>query len=273
MLLILGLSLIPMGWAFLLSLSDSNLISSGEFVGLDNYRAMPDDPTLRHAFRNTFLFALLYLPLAVVGGLVVAMMLNQRIRFIGVYRTCFLVPFVASAAAEGILMGFVFDSDFGVVNYLLDTLGIGRQGLLQDPSQAIYVLAAVYFWTQFGFNVIIYLAALQDIPVEILEAASIDGAGRLAIFRRIVLPVVTPVTVFLCVWGAIETFQLFDIVYTTTRGGPLDATTTVVLYVWELAFTFFVAGYGAAVAYALFLATFVAVLGGLLYSRKRGYGL
>jgi multiple sugar transport system permease protein len=267
--IVLGLSFIPMIWAAYLSLTDSNLISRGHFIGFANYAALAKDPQLRQAFTNTFLLALMYLPIGLAAGLGVAILLNQKIRLIGFYRTCFLVPFVASAAAEGLLFGFIFDPDFGIVNAGLQAVGLPRQGFLQDPSEALVVLAIVYFWTQFGFNIVIYLAALQDIPQEVLEAASIDGAGRWARFWHVTLPTVRPVTIFLLVWGLIDVFQFFDLVYTTTRGGPLNSTLTLVYYIWELAFNFFTAGYGAAVAYVLFFTSLIVTVAALAYGRRR----
>jgi multiple sugar transport system permease protein len=272
-LLILGLSFVPMAWAFLLSLTNSDLISGGSFIGLDNYSALVKDPLLAKAFKNTVIFTLLYLPAALAGGLAVAMMLSRRIKLIGFYRTCFLVPFIAASAAEGLLMGFIFDADFGIVNSLFHRVGIPRQGFLQDPSQALFVLAVVYFWTQFGFNVVIYMAALQEVPRDIVEAAQIDGASSWSVFRHITLPTIRPVTYFLLVWGVIETFQFFDLVFTTTKGGPLNSTITLVLYIWQLAFNFFTAGYGAAVAYVLFFASLAVILIGLLFGRRKGLAL
>jgi multiple sugar transport system permease protein len=272
-LLILGLSFVPMAWAFLLSLTNSDLISGGSFIGLDNYSALVNDPLLAKAFKNTVIFTLLYLPAALAGGLAVAMMLSRRIKLIGFYRTCFLVPFIAASAAEGLLMGFIFDADFGIVNSLFHRVGVPRQGFLQDPSQALLVLAVVYFWTQFGFNVVIFMAALQEVPRDIVEAAQIDGASSWSVFRHITLPTIRPVTYFLLVWGVIETFQFFDLVFTTTKGGPLNATITLVLYIWQLAFNFFTAGYGAAVAYVLFFASLAVILIGLLFGRRKGLAL
>jgi multiple sugar transport system permease protein len=272
-LIVLGLSLIPMAWALWLSMTNSDLVSSGQFIGLANYKALVRDPLLKKAFVNTMLLAALYLPTALAAGLVVAIMLNRRIRGIGFYRTCFLVPFIASTAAEGLLFAFIFDPDFGVVNSIFEKVGLPTQGFLTDPSQALLVLAVVFFWTQFGFNIVIYLAALQDIPQEVFEAAAIDGARRWAIFHSIILPTVRPVTVFLLVWGIIDTFQFFDLVFTTTKGGPLHSTITLVYYIWQLAFNFFTAGYGAAVAYVLFFASLFAIITGLIYARKRGMAL
>ncbi len=267
--IVLGLSFIPMIWAAYLSLTDSNLVSAGHLIGFANYAALAKDPSLRQAFTNTLLLAVLYLPISLAAGLGVAILLNQKIKGIGFYRTCFLVPFVASAAAEGLLFGFIFDPNFGIVNAGLQAVGLPRQGFLQDPSQALVVLAIVYFWTQFGFNIVIYLAALQDIPQEVLEAASIDGAGRWAKFWHVTVPTVRPVTIFLLVWGLIDVFQFFDLVYTTTKGGPLNSTLTLVYYIWELAFQFFTAGYGAAVAYVLFFTSLIVTVAALAYGRRR----
>ena len=267
--IVLGLSFIPMIWAAYLSLTDSNHVSPGHFIGFANYTALAKDPLLRQAFTNTLLLAVMYLPIGLAAGLGVAILLNQKIRIIGFYRTCFLVPFVASAAAEGILFGFIFDPDFGIVNAGLQAVGLPRQGFLQDPSQALAVLAIVYFWTQFGFNIVIYLAALQDIPQEVMEAASIDGAGRWARFWHVTVPTIRPVTIFLLVWGLIDVFQFFDLVYTTTSGGPLNSTLTLVYYIWELAFNFFTAGYGAAVAYVLFFTSLIVTVAALAYGRRR----
>jgi multiple sugar transport system permease protein len=267
--IVLGLSFIPMIWAAYLSLTDSNLVSPGHFIGFANYAALAKDPLLRQAFTNTFLLAVMYLPIGLAAGLGVAILLNQKIKLIGFYRTCFLVPFVASTAAEGILFGFIFDPNFGIVNAGLQAVGLPRQGFLQDPSEALAVLAIVYFWTQFGFNIVIYLAALQDIPQEVLEAAKIDGAGRWSRFWHVTVPTVRPVTAFLLVWGLIDIFQFFDLVYTTTRGGPLNSTLTLVYYIWELAFQFFTAGYGAAVAYVLFFTSLIAIIAVLAYGRRR----
>jgi multiple sugar transport system permease protein len=272
-LIVLGLSFIPMAWALWLSMTNSDLVSGGHFIGLANYKALAHDPLLKKAFFNTVFLAALYLPTSLAAGLFVAIMLNQKLKGIGFYRTAFLVPFIASSAAEGLLFAFIFDPDFGVVNSVFEKVGIPPQRFLTDPSQALLVLALVYFWTQFGFNIVIYLAALQDIPQEVMEAAAIDGARRWATFRSIILPTVRPVTVFLFVWGVIDTFQFFDLVFTTTKGGPLHSTITLVYYVWELAFNFFTAGYGAAGAYVLFFASLIAIIVGLLYARKRGMAL
>ncbi|TYB38387.1 carbohydrate ABC transporter permease [Actinomadura chibensis] len=270
-LLVLGFSLLPMGWAFRLSLTDSDLVSEGQGVGFANYRTLADDPVFWKAIRNTLELTGIYIPVSLLLGLGVALLLNKPIRGIGFYRACFLVPFVASAAAEGLLMAFVFDKDFGVVNGLVTRAGLPAQGFLDDPSQALLVISGIFVWTQFGFNVVIYLAALQEIPKEVLEAAAIDGAGAWRTFRHIIVPSVRPISLFLAVWGLIDCLQFFDLLFTTTKGGPVNSTITIVYYVWQLAFEFFTAGYGAAVAYALFAGSLLAIVVGLVFGRKKGF--
>jgi multiple sugar transport system permease protein len=259
-LLILGLNLVPMGWAFLLSLQRSDLVSPAEWIGLRNYRALLHDSTFSSAVEHTIVYTALFVPLSIAGGLGIALMLNRRIRFIGAYRTLVFVPFIMSAAAQGVLFSFILDPQYGAANTILHHLGVARQGFIQDPGQALYVLVAVGLWGGIGFCVIVLLAALQDIPRELIEAASIDGARRWATLRRIVLPSLRPVLIFLLAWQTFQALQLFDLVYALSRGGPLGATTVVVYYVYQQAFQFFHAGYGSAAAYVLAFAIFA--LGG-----------
>lgn len=263
-------SFVPAIWAFVLSLQENDLISPGTYVGADNYRAIVDDPALRDAVKRTLVFAVLYVPACAVLGLGLAMLLNLRIRFIGFYRTCVFIPFVASAAAIGILFGYVFDSQFGIANRALEAVGISPQLFLESPDQAMYVVVIVALWATLGFTVVVYLAALQDIKPELLEAASIDGAGAWARFRHVIWPSLGPITAFTAIWNTITALQLFDIVYTTTRGGPLDATTTMVYYAWSLAFRQFEGGYGSTVAVVLFVVIFVITVAMVGYSRRRG---
>ncbi|NVI91610.1 carbohydrate ABC transporter permease [Actinomadura sp. BRA 177] len=256
-LVVVGLSLFPAVWALWLSLHDSDLISSGEFVGLANYREMVHDPALRDAAWHTAVYTVLYVPGSVLIGLPLAVALNQRIRGIGFYRTCIFVPYVTSAAAVGILSNFVLDPEFGVVNSGVKLLGLSNAGFLQDPDQALYTLVAISLWWSVGLPVVVYLAALQDVPRELQEAALVDGANPWQAFRNVTLPQLRPATTFVVIWQMITALQLFDLVYTTTKGQPLDSTSVLVYYLYEQAFKQFNAGYGAAVAYALFVVTLV----------------
>lgn len=266
---ILGLSLVPMGWSLLLSFKSSDLVSPSTWVGTANYRALVKDPAFRSSVGHTLVYTALFVPGSIIGGLGLALALNRRIRGIGIYRTCVFIPFVISAAAQGVLFSFILDSQVGVGNALLHSLGIARQGFFQDPGQALYLLVAIGLWAGTGFCVVIYLAALQDIPKERIEAASIDGARRWGIFRGVILPALRPVTAFLVIWQTFEALQLFDLVYVTTKGGPLQSTSVIVFFVYQQAFEVFNAGYGAAAAYALGLILLILGVLAALWRRAR----
>jgi multiple sugar transport system permease protein len=266
---ILGLSIVPLAWSLLLSFKSSDLVTPSTWIGTANYKALAHDPKFREAVTHTLIYTALFVPLSIAGGLALAIALNRRIRLIGLYRTLVFVPFVTSAAAQGVLFSFIFDSQFGVANAVLDGVGIGRQGFFQDPGQALYLVVLIGLWAQLGFCTVIYLAALQDIPRELVEAASIDGARRWGVFRAVVWPALLPVSVFLFVWQTFQALQLFDLVYVTTRGGPLESTSVIVFFVYQQAFEFFNAGYAASGAYALAAALLVVGVLAALYRRRR----
>lgn len=267
-LIVLGLSVFPAVWAFLISRTKWNGISQARDVGWGNYRLMAQDPELSAAVGHTMWLTALFVPSSILLGMLIAVALNRKIRFVGFYRTCIFVPYVASAAATGILATFVFNPQFGVANDTLRRLHLPTQQFLESHSQALTVIVIIALWGEVGFTAVIYLAALQDIPAELLEAAAVDGCSRWRIFWHIVLPELRPVTVFTAVWQTITAIQLFDLVYTTTRGGPLQSTETVVYYVYELAFQTQRFGYGSAVAYGLFAVTMLLTLGIFWYSKR-----
>jgi multiple sugar transport system permease protein len=266
--LVIGLSVFPAAWAFLISRTKWNGISPARDVGWGNYQTMAQDPELSAAVGHTMWLTALFVPSSILLGMLIAVALNRRIRFVGFYRTCIFVPYVASAAATGILATFVFNPQFGIANDTLRRLHLPTQQFLESNSQALTVICVIALWGEVGFTAVIYLAALQDIPAELLEAAAVDGAGRWRVFWHIVLPELRPVTVFTAVWQTITAIQLFDLVYTTTRGGPLQSTETVVFYVYDLAFQTQRLGYGSAVAYGLFAVTMLLTLGIFWYSRR-----
>jgi multiple sugar transport system permease protein len=266
--IILGLSIFPAVWAFFLSLQEWDGFSEPLKVGLDNYTSMIADADLQAALVHTLVYTALFVPSSVFLGLFLAVALNRRIRFVGVYRTAIFVPFVASAAATGILTTYLFNPQFGLVNQLLTGVGLPAQGWLENPGQAMVVITIMSLWGQAAFTTVIYLAALQDIPVELLEAARIDGATGWQSFWHVTFPQLAPVTVFATIWQIIQAIQLFDLVYTTTRGGPLGATQTIVYFLWDAAFKQLQFGYGSAVAYGLFAVTLVITIAVTVYSRR-----
>jgi multiple sugar transport system permease protein len=271
-LIIIGLSVVPVLWSLLLSFQANDLVTPSRWVGLDNYDALVRDPHFGQAVRNTLLYTVLYVPLSIVLGLALALLLNQRIRLVGIYRTVMFIPFVVSATAQGVLFSFILDPEFGAANSLLHRIGLSPQGFLTDPGQALLVLVAISLWSGTGFCVVVYLAALQEVPPSLVEAARLDGAGRWHVLRHVVLPALTPITVFLLLWQLIQSLQVFDLVYVTTKGGPLGSTTVIVYFVWEQAFKSFTAGYGAAAAYVLAMALIVVAVV-VRFARRRTQGV
>lgn len=266
-LIIVGLTLFPAGWAFLISRERWNGFTPARGIGWDNYQTMVHDPDLRSAVNHTVLFTVLYVPVVLILGLFIANALNRRIRFITFYRTAIFVPLVMSAAASGILANFIFDPQFGLANNAMRVLHLPRQGFLSDQHEVMWVISLIYLWGDLGFSVIVYLAALQDIPKDIVEAARLDGANGWQVFRHVTLPSVTPVTIFVGVWEVISVLQIFELVLTTTKGGPLGSSQTIVYFIYNQAFTLSRYGYGSAVAYALFAVTLLVTLCMYAYSK------
>ncbi len=266
--LVIGLSIFPAGWAFFISQKKWNLLSPPKDIGWKNYQTMVNDPEVWDAVRHTLFFTALFVPISILMGMLIAVALNQRIRLVGFYRTAIFIPFVASAAATGILAGFVFEPNYGTANDILRRLGLPPQPWLESPTQAMIVIVIIALWGQVGFCVVVYLAALQDIPQDVVEAAIVDGANRRQVFRYVTIPELAPVTVFTAVWQTITALQLFDLVYTTTRGGPVNSTVTLVYYVYKVAFQESRFGYGAAVSYGLFALTMIVTLFMIWYSRR-----
>lgn len=255
--LIVLFGIVPIGWVVLLSLQHNDLLTAPTWVGLGNYRTLVDDPVFRDSVRRTIVYTVLFVPISVGGALAVALLLHAEIRFSRLYRTAVFVPVATSTVATGIIFNWLLDPTYGLANYVLGKVGLGPYGFFQDPDQALYAVVAMTVWGWLGFDVIIYLAALQGIPEDVLEAAALDGANRWSTFRHVVLPLLSPATLFLIVWSTINALQVFDEIYVTTRGGPLQATTVLVYEIYNEAFVVFHAGYAAAIALVLFLITLV----------------
>jgi multiple sugar transport system permease protein len=261
--------IVPIGWALLLSFQHNDLLTAPAWVGLGNYRQLVHDPVFRDSIRRTLVYTGLFVPLSVGGALAVALLLHADIRFSRLYRTSVFVPVATSTVATGIIFNWLLEPTYGIANFLLGKVGLGPFGFFQDPDQALYAIVAMTVWGWLGFDVIIYLAALQGIPQDVLEAAQLDGAGRWATFRHVILPLLSPATLFLIVWSTINALQVFDEIYVTTRGGPLEATTVIVYYLYNQAFELFHAGYAAAVAMVLFGVTLVFSLVQLWIGNRR----
>jgi multiple sugar transport system permease protein len=244
----------PIIWSAVMSFQKSNLLTpSTPFVGLKNYRQLVHDPIVGQAIGHTLIYTALFVPGTMIVGLFLAVAMNRQIRFISLYRTAAYATMAISTISEAIVFIWLFDPSYGVVNYFLSLIGLPAQPWLNSPSQALFVIVIMTIWGWTGFAVVIYLAALQGVPQTLTEAAAIDGAGPWRTFRRVTLPLLSPASLFLAVWLTINALQLFDEVYLSTSGGPLNATTVLVYYLYEQAFVNFNFGYASAIAYVLFL--------------------
>ena len=264
--------LVPLVWAFVLSFEQNDLISPGKFVGLKNYRKLLHDPQFSNSVRNTLIYTLVFVPVCVFGSLLIAAAMNRRIRGITFYRVAVFIPVVTSTVATATMFNWLLDPDFGLVNAALHRVGIGNQGFFRDPHEALLSIVGMTVWGWLGFGVIIYLAALQSVPADLLEAAAIDGCTRWRAFWRVEVPLLAPTTLFLVIWLTINSLQLFDEIFVTTKGGPVGSTTVVVYYLYQQAFQFFNGGYASAIAFALFLAILAITAVQLTIGRRISHG-
>lgn len=245
-------SLLPMAASAWISLHDWNLLSPMRWVGVDNYIDLLTDPQTATAFTNTLLYIAGYLPLVYVGGLVLALALNSRLRGRTAFRAIYFLPVVTSWVVVSLVWKWLLSPSGGLVNTLLGLIGLPQPGWWTDPTWALPSVILASAWKDLGFVTVILLAGLQAIPQEYLEAAAVDGAGAWRRFRHIVLPLLSPTTFFVVVISLINGFQVFDQVYVMTGGGPAGASEVVVLQIFDLTFRYNRAGDAAALSWLLF---------------------
>lgn len=252
-------NLFPILYAFFVSLLRWNLIDPVRtFVGLGNYAELLQDSTFLSALANTTYFSILSVAMGIPLALMLAILLNRTLAGMSWYRTAFFVPYVTSLAAAAMVWHWLYHPDqFGLLNYLIDKLGVAPQRWLLDPGQAMPAVVAVAIWSGLGRDIVIFLAGLQAIATEYYEAAQIDGASRWQLFRYVTLPLLSPTTYFLLVISMIGAFKVFVLPLFLTQGGPLGRTFTVVYSLYQQGFQYFRMGYAAAQAYALFAVIFI----------------
>jgi len=236
-----------------ISLTKWDLLTAPKPVGLDNYTALLSDDRFLKALRNTFFYTIVSVPLGLAIALGLALALNVRIRGIAWIRTAYFLPVVTSTIAIALVWQWIYSPESGLLNEVIGLVGIPAQKWLGDPTLAMPAIIAMSIWQGLGVNVIIFLAGLQAIPSELLDAASVDGAGRWARFRGVVLPLLTPAIFFTGVLSLIGSFQVFDQVFVLARPRPTDATITIVYFIYENGFKFFKMGYASAASWVLFL--------------------
>lgn len=266
---------VPALAAFVLSFTDFDIYSLANFeyarfVGLKNYRQLLDDPLFWKAMGNTFYYVLIGGPLSIAASLGAALLINSKlIRFRSFFQTVYFAPVVTTLVAVAVVWRFLYHPRFGLLNYTLSFFGIAPVDWLGDPLWAMPAIILMSIWKNFGYNMIIFVAGLQNIPIQLYEAARMDGANAWQQFKSITLPMLAPTTVFVSIIAMIGNFQLFTEPYVMTQGGPVNSTLSIVLLMYQQGFRWWNLGYSAAIAFVLFG---VILLGSLIQSRlqKRG---
>lgn len=247
------LTLYPMIRSLWLCFTDSDFSGRGNFIGLDNFtKAFTQDPLFFKVFANTLYYVAMFVPASLVLSFFIAWLLSQKIRMLGFFRTVFYLPYITSGVAVTIMWGWIFNSDYGLINYLLSLVGITGPRWLTDKRIAMISIVIMCLWS-IGNNILIMLAGIQDIPVTYYESARIDGASTLRQIFSITIPLCTPTIFFNLVVGTIGAFQLFNQPYVLTKGGPVDSTRTVSMYLFSHAFEYGKMGYGSTIAWCLFI--------------------
>ena len=256
MLLFLAFSVYPMLYASYLSLTDFSFTKAPTFVGLANFERLIQDKVFRTAFANTVFYTLGVVPAGMALSLLLALLLNQKIRGVTVFRTAFYMPVVTSTIACGMIWLWLYAPNAGIINQALGLLGIPPQKWLLDPRLALPSVMIMAVWKNLGFTMVIFLAALQGIPAHLYESAELDGANAWHKVRRITLPLIRPATFFIFVTAMISSFQVFGSVFVMTQGGPGYATTTIVYQIYLNAFRYLRMGYASSQAVILFAVIF-----------------
>ncbi len=245
----------PMLRAIAMSLLEWNLSRPEPvFAGLRNYATLLADPVFHLVLRNTAMLAAVAIPVSIALGLVLAILLNEPLGFLrGVYRAAVFYPTMIPMAAAAMLWVWLFNPSIGLVNYYLGKLGLPRVEWLYDMTWALPAVMISWIWKNVGYFTILYLAGLQAVPTELLEAASVEGAGFWQRVRYVTLPLLGPTTVFVVVVSLINSFQIFDAVHIMTQGGPADRTNVLVYFLYQQAFRFWDIGVASALT-VLFVA-------------------
>jgi multiple sugar transport system permease protein len=264
--------LYPLTDALVMSFFHWNLLTSSQFVGLENYQRALSDPLFWQSLRNVVVYTAITVPGQMILGLAAALLLDQSIRFRGVFRTLYYLPVITSWVVVSIMFTYLYNSQAGPLNYLLDdVLHIipNYQIWLGDPNTALPSIATMGIWKGIGWNMVIFLAGLQSIPPDLYEAAKVDGAGAIKRFTRITLPLLRPTTAFLVVILVIGGLNTFIPVWIMTQGGPLHSTETVLTYMYKNAFADIDLGYGAAISYLFTLLIFTISVAEIRILRRR----
>ena len=264
----------PIVFSFYLSFHEWNMFGGEQpFVGLQNYATLLGSSEFWQVFGTTSIYTIATVPMNMILALAVAIVLERKLRGKKFLRVAFFTPVIVSWVAAAVIWRWVFHPNIGLLNHMFDALGIPPVNWVNDPTAALFSMIIVGVWKTFGINMILFSAGLAGIPNHYYEAAEIDGAGAWSKFWKITLPLLSPTTLFILVLSIIGSFQVFDLVWVLTHGGPLGSTKVIVFYLYEQAFQFFDMGYASAIAYVLFAVLFILTMLQFRYFRGKGMGI
>lgn len=262
----------PVLAALRLSFYDASAFGGDTFIGLSNYGRLVEDPRYLEALKNTTLYALasvfILSPLALLVAVTIRSFVVPTAAFKSFYRIIFFLPFITSFVVIALMFNLVFNNEFGLLNNALTAIGLPTVDWLNNERVALLAIIMVGIWTFLGINALYFLTGLQNIPEEVLEAAAVDGANRLQTFWRVTLPLLRPVILFVIVQATIFSYQIFEVPYLLTRGGPSDATLTLAVYLYEVGFHDFDRGYASAIGYSIAIIAIVLAAIQLLLARR-----
>ena len=261
---------LPIAIAVAASFTDYSIVQPGEWVGLDNFARIVNDEFFWIALRNTAYYTALYVPLGLVVALGAALLINQNRRVSRVFRTLFYIPVISSTVATAAIWFWLLNPQYGAINALLATVGIDGPAWLYDSQWAMPAIVIMSVWAGFGVNMIIFLAGLQGVPNELVEAARLDGAGSVRVFRHVTVPALSRTFFLVATLLIIGAFQVFDQAYVLTKGGPGNSTVTLVYYIYDRGFGRLEMGYASAISLVLFAIILVFSLFNARLSNPKG---
>ena len=267
----LAFLVVPAFWSIWLSFNRGGILDSAKYVGLGNWRAIANDTELTGAVKTTAVYVVEAVILVFTLAILLAMLLNRYRKGSNFFKLALYIPLLAPAVLVGLIWQFMTNYDFGFINVALQALGLNRLNILGSGRLALGTIVLAEVWRGLGFWTLYFLASLQSIPEELLDAARVDGARGLQRFRRVTIPLLRPMLLFAVVIAIIANFQVFDTVYVLTQGGPAESTSTLVWFIWKRMFQFQETGqaYAAAVLLLGIILGLTAISFWLLGTRKR----
>jgi multiple sugar transport system permease protein len=266
----LAFTLYPFFASLFYSFTNYDILTRPHWIGLENYASMIKDPLFWQSLYNTFYYAVIFVPLSTVLAIAIAMLLNMRVKAVGIYRAIFYLPSVVPVVASSVLWLWLFNPSYGLINALLNGLGIPGPGWIFSVAWSKPGLILMGLWG-LGTPIVVYLASLQGVPSELYEAADIEGAKGWAKTWHITLPMISPAILFNVILGIIGAFQYFTQAYVMTSGGPDNSTLFYALYIYQEAFEFLRMGYASAMAWILFVIILLITLLVFKTSARRVY--